>query len=332
MASPNMAFPNVDQFRTQLLERRAKLEEASVSAAASRELGRLMSEVDAALARIEQGTYGLCHECHDPIEIDGLMREPLITLCLDHLTAAQRRDLEEDLTLAVRVQSQLLPQPGLTCAGWETYYRYLPAGAVSGDFCDLIRCEGRPERLFFVVGDVAGKGVAASLLMTHLNAILRTLVPMGMPLTDMVRHANKIFCENTMTAHYATVLCGYASASGEIEMCSAGHCPPLVSRRGQMGPLEVSGLPLGLFCQGGYDSTHLELESGDSVLIYTDGVTEARDRFDFDYGSERLREVFGRFRGAGAEALVSGCLDHLKDYLGGVPRHDDVTLLAIRRQ
>ena len=331
MATPNMAFPNVDQFRTQLLERRAKLEQASV-AAASRELGRLMSEEDAALARIVQGTFGLCQECHDPIEIDRLIRDPLVTLCLDHLSAAQRRDLEEDLTLAVRVQSKLLPQPGLTWAGWETHYHYLPAGAVSGDFCDLIRCEGQPERLFFVVGDVAGKGVAASLLMTHLNAILRTLVPMGMPLIDMVRHANKIFCEDTMTAHYATLLCGYASASGEVELCSAGHCPPLALKHGQVQPVEVSGLPLGLFCQGKYDSASLQLQSGDALLIYTDGVTEARDHFDADYGSERLGEAFGRLGGMGVESLVSGCLDHLEQYLGGAPRHDDVTLLAIRRQ
>ena len=155
-----------------LLDRRAKLEAAARSRA-DRYLHELLEEVDAALGKIDVGTFGLCETCGDPIEADRLRADPLVRFCLDHLDDKERTAHERDLALATEIQSKLLPPADLTVGPWSTHYCYEAAGPVGGDYCELIEGEGGGS-LFFAVGDVAGKGVAASLLMTHLNAIFRS--------------------------------------------------------------------------------------------------------------------------------------------------------------
>ncbi len=125
----------------------------------------LLREVDSALERMAKGSYGLCEECHETIEQDRLLADPLVRYCLDHLTESQRAALQHDLDLASQVQRNLLPQVNLQAGGWDTSYYYAPLGPVSGDYCDLIPSDGQ---LFFVLGDVSGKGVAASMLISSL--------------------------------------------------------------------------------------------------------------------------------------------------------------------
>lgn len=124
-------------FRTQLLDRRAKLELASVLGA-SPDISRLLDEVDAALARIDGGTFGACESCGEPIEADRLLADPLTRFCLDHLSPAEQRALQQDLELASRIQRELLPKRDARFDGWQVAYHYRPAGPVSGDYCDLI--------------------------------------------------------------------------------------------------------------------------------------------------------------------------------------------------
>jgi len=104
------------------------------------------------------GAYGLCHRCHEPIEQDRLLADPLLCYCLDHLSRSQLDALQRDLELASQVQPNLLPQMNLCTSGWETSYHHAPLGTVSGDYCDLIPSDGQ---LFFALGDVSGKGVTA---------------------------------------------------------------------------------------------------------------------------------------------------------------------------
>jgi sigma-B regulation protein RsbU (phosphoserine phosphatase) len=199
--------------RDQLLERRRRLEQAAVAAGETGQVRNLIQEVDAALARIETGSYGLCQVCHEPIEAERLICDPLSRFCLDHLTPSQQRALEGDLQLAARIQRGLLPDPHFHHNAWAVAYHYAPAGIVSGDYCDLIRSE-RGD-LYFILGDVSGKGVAASMLMVHLQAMFRTLIPLGLPLQELVERASRVFCESTLPTHYATLVCGKAAASGE---------------------------------------------------------------------------------------------------------------------
>ena len=165
----------------QLVARRQRLESSARVVGLAGGIAELLSEVDAALARIETGTYGLCESCHDTIEKDRLLADPLVRLCLDHLTEGQRRALEQDLEFAGQLQRGLLPQANLQFGGWAVSYHYRPLGLVSGDYCDLVARENGSTDLFFALGDVSGKGVAASMLMSQLHAIFRTLATTDLP-------------------------------------------------------------------------------------------------------------------------------------------------------
>ena len=127
---------------------------------------------NAALARMDEGTFGTCETCHDSVEKERLLSDPLIRFCLDHLTHEEQRALESDLELAARIQKGLLPPPEMSAAGWQVRYHYEPLGPVSGDYCDVLESD---SGLLFLFGDVSGKGVAASMLMSHLHATFRSL-------------------------------------------------------------------------------------------------------------------------------------------------------------
>lgn len=329
MASTTPA-PIPDPVREELVDRRERLSAAIEHMPERAQLRVLLDEVDTALARLSAGTYGICDTCHDPIEPERLAVNPLLRFCVDHLTEAERRALEQDLELASRIQSKLLPDHRVRTAHWEAYYHYAPAGPVGGDYCDLVAGE-RDGGLFFVLGDASGKGVAASMLTAHLHALFRTLQALDLPLHELVARANRIFCETMLSGHFATLVCGRASPRGTVELANAGHCPPLLLRAGQVKLLEATGLPLGLFCTATYGVREIELAPGDTLLFYTDGLSEARSGDAGEYGTER----FGRFAGArselAAEELVRACLADVAAFTAGVRAADDLTLLALRR-
>src|SRR5260370_13959493 len=137
MAGGGMNTAEQSHLRPELQHRRERLHEALHSPAASASISQLLTDVDTALSRIDQGTFGLCEMCHDTIEAERLLADPLVRFCLDHLTNAEQRALESDLSLAAPNQRALLPKPGLAPAGWDARYHYQPAGMVSGSYCDL---------------------------------------------------------------------------------------------------------------------------------------------------------------------------------------------------
>lgn len=321
-----------DEFiRTRLIDRRRKLESAIARSKGAARLAELLQEVDSALERMEAGSYGLCDVCHESIEKDRIIADPLVRTCLDHLTFEERRALEQDLTLAARIQGLLLPKQNVSIGGWEIYYHYEPAGAVSGDYCDLVSTDGEEGEAFLLLGDVSGKGVAASMLMAHLHAIFRSLITIGLPVERLVERANRIFCESTMSAHFATLVCGKAGKSGELEICNAGHCPPLLLRGGAVASLEATGLPVGMFCSGEYSAKRIRLAAGDTLFLYTDGLSEARSNSDAEYGVERLSALLKNRSALGPQALVDACREDLEAFLAGAPKKDDLTIMVVRR-
>jgi sigma-B regulation protein RsbU (phosphoserine phosphatase) len=295
----------------------------------SSEIPILLKEVDSALKRMDEGTYGLCERCHDPIEQDRLMADPLLEYCLDHLDPTQQRALEQDLSLASQIQNALLPRPQLGLPGWEVSYHYEPLGPVSGDYCDLVTTES--GNLYFIFGDVSGKGVAASMLMARLHAIFRTLISIELPVGQLVTRANRLFCESTLADSYATLVCGQATREGEMQICNAGHCPPLLVRSGQISRLKATGLPIGLFSRGDYSVHSLELAQGDTFVLYTDGLSEARDVSGQEYGDERLLRLIRGGHQLALEALLAACLRDVSSFRAAAPRVDDLALMAIRR-
>lgn len=320
------------ELRDQLLDRRQRLTRAIADLGGADDLTLLLREVDSALQRVASREYRCCDVCGTDIEDHTLRMHPTIRYCLCELSAQQRDALQHDLEMAQRVQLSLLPPPNVEIAGWEAHSRYLPAGPVGGDFCDVVAPATAPRTLYFWLGDVSGKGVAASLGMARLSALLRSLIEQSPPLHELVAGTNRLFSQNLLDTHYATVVCGRADDAGSVEICNAGHCPPLVVRDGIVAPVNSTGYPVGLV--GGdhsYDSCRLQLEPGESLVLYSDGVTETFDGDGRSYGLEGLTSVLARSRQAGPAALAAACLSDLAGFRNSAPQQDDLTILVLRR-
>jgi sigma-B regulation protein RsbU (phosphoserine phosphatase) len=323
-----MATAERTYLRTELEQRRERLHEALHTPAADASLSQLLTAVDTALSRMDQGTFGLCDTCHESIETERLLADPLVRFCLDHLTSAEQRALESDLSLAASIQRALLPKPGLAPTGWDVRYHYQPAGMVSGDYCDLFETDGG---LLFMLGDVSGKGVAASMLMSHLHATFRSLAEAGLPLDRLVQDANRIFCESTLAGQFATLVVGRAAHDGSVEFISAGHLPVLHINGDGATPKDSTGVPLGMFCDTRFPVHRLTLAHGDALFLYTDGLTEARNRAGAEYGLHRIRTLAARHTRMQPAGLISECLQDLLTFREGLKQTDDLTLLAVRR-
>jgi phosphoserine phosphatase RsbU/P len=318
----------IHELRPQIIEKRARLSAVAQSLPAEY-VTELLDEIDSALRRIDNGSYGICEVCHGTIETDRLAQNPLVRFCLDHLNQEQRRAHEQDLELATQIQSRLLPARDISAGNWQTHYRYQPASLVGGDYCEIVpSADGRS--LFFALGDISGKGVAASLLMTHLSAIFRSLLSLDLPLAELLTRANRLFCESTPATHYATLVAGRADAGG-VNLCNAGHCPPLVFRRDATDRMDATGLPLGLFAEARYAIKHIALDPGDSLVLYSDGITEAQDPDGNVYEEDRLT---ASLRGLGLRDVVGMADDVLRDvarFRAAGTQQDDMTLLILRR-
>ncbi|MGA8143849.1 MAG: SpoIIE family protein phosphatase [Candidatus Acidiferrales bacterium] len=343
-----LTMPEVSEpyIREQLAKRREELQ-ATISAAStvvSTEVStapfiELLQEVDTAIQHIHDGTYGTCTVCHGTVERERLIADPLVRVCLDCLTTEERRALEGDLELASVVQRGLLPQKTTRFGDWHIHYEYKPAGMVSGDYCDLIMPRENDGKLVFLLGDVAGKGMAAALLMTHLHAMFRSLANPGdgsrakggMELEQLLGTANRVFCESTFAGQYATLICGRAGQSGEIEIASAGHLPAVMVTREGVKRIHATGLPLGMFATSPYTVQRVRLEPGDSLLLYTDGISEARNAKGAEYGLTRLSSVAGERHGWVPQELLAACMRDVAGHSSGAKQHDDQTLMVIHR-
>src|SRR5215469_10173091 len=181
-----------------------------------------------------------------------------------------------------------------------------------------------------MVGDVSGKGVAASMLMANLHAMFRVLVPTGLPVAELVSRANRIFCESTLPTQYATLVVGKASACGEVEICNGGHPAPFHVSRTSVDPQGSSGLPVGLFADQEFACTKTQFSPGDSLVLYTDGVTEALGADGSEYGAERLGEFLRSANGRGSAELVKACVDDLLSFRASSRKLDDQALMVLK--
>ncbi len=315
--------------RNQLLDRHQKLESALVKFSESDHLRQLLQDVDAALERLDNDIYGLCQVCHEPVEAERLLANPLARFCLDHLSLREQQMLERDLETAARIQAELLPRPDFAFGAWQVARHYEAAGPVSGDFCDLLG-DGDGS-LFFMLGDVSGKGVAAAMLMTQLHATFRSLKSIGLPLTQIVERASRLLCESSLPTQYATLVCGKADAAGAVEICNAGHLPALWLSDREVKTIEATGLPVGVFCEQQFSSHTVRLQPGDTLLLYTDGLSEALDAHGAEYGRERLAKLASAGRTSSPQAMIGACLEDLNAFRGRARKTDDLTIMAVRR-
>jgi sigma-B regulation protein RsbU (phosphoserine phosphatase) len=286
--------------------------------------------MDDALQELQSGTWGICRVCHESIPPPSMDEHPLVSICLECMNEEQRDSLERDLTSAAEVQRALLPPTHLRHDGWEVEYIWEPFGVVSGDHVDLVRPPTETEPLHLLLGDVAGKGIAASLLQSQLHALFRALAPMQITLPDLLERANQLFFEATSPSCFATLTVTRLYSDGRAVFANAGHPRPLLADRRGVRPIEDASLPLGTVGDAVYTDRKIHLRSGDTLFFYTDGLTEAWNGRD-EYGVGRAAAALRRARSLRPRELLASCRRDLDSFIGGAPCGDDLTMVAVRR-
>lgn len=319
---------NLPFLRKQLTERRERLENSAENLTEPVKIYRLLQQIDRTLEKINKGSFGICDVCHDPIEPERLAFDPMISVCLDHMSREQQKALEQDLELAGKVQRGLLPKNDISIDGWQFGYRYHPAGIVSGDFCDFI--EGDDNSFFLILGDVSGKGISASLMMSQLHALIRSFLTFGLPLQEIVRRTNRLFCESILSNNYATMVFAKGSADGVIEFCIAGHNPPILLKDKNFTRIKATGIPVGLFCGSEYDVCRHSMEPGNTVLVYTDGLTESFSGGE-EYGENRLIESYLNSNGDSPGLILEKLFNAHGTFMKSAKPTDDVTAAILKK-
>jgi sigma-B regulation protein RsbU (phosphoserine phosphatase) len=248
--------------------------------------------------------------------------------------AAERRRLEKELALARRIQERLLPDELPDVVGWRLHARNVPSRGVSGDYYTLVlrQVEGAP-RLSVMIADVSGKGMAASLLTASLEALCAGPIEEGQSPEDVCEQVSRRLYVRTPPEKYATALVvDLDPATGRVRYCNAGHNPGLVVRRnGEIERLGTTGPPIGLMPGLSFGGQDAQMESGDLLVLYTDGITEANDPDEEEFGLERLEEVCRETRAQGPDALGEAIGLRLDAFAQGVPYADDRTLVVLQR-
>jgi len=316
----------VGSVREQLLAGRARLAEV-LGERESERMRYLLEEVDDALQRIDHGRFGVCEVCLGTVEDERLRDNPLARVCLDCLTPKQQRALEYDLELAAQIQKGLLPAANTKFEGWQIAHYYQPAGVVSGDYCDVIRENGH---LYFIMADVSGKGVAAAMLASNLRAVFRSLIPLGLSIEEFMIRANRLFRESALPSQYATTVFGRASMAGKLELVNVGHPPVLLAQGAGLRRFESTCHPLGIFSDDVVCTTTAQMAPGDTLVLFTDGISEAANERDEEYGVEAVERLIREQRLGRPDALVQAVRQNLSAFRGHAERVDDETLLAIQ--
>jgi sigma-B regulation protein RsbU (phosphoserine phosphatase) len=183
-----------------------------------------------------------------------------------------------------------------------------------------------------MISDVAGKGLGAALLTTMLQGALSGMT-LGVEPVKVFDHLNSFLCDRAGVGRYATMFFGLLDQDGGLEFVRAGHPSPLLLRRGEVNELCSGGsFPIGLVEQASYKAAHIQLETGDTLFLYTDGVTEAEDRDQNLFGTGRLKEAIGRHQDGSVGELQAGILSAVERFAEGVSQSDDITLLVVRYQ
>lgn len=166
--------------------------------------------------------------------------------------------------------------------------------------------------------------------MAQLHAMFRTLIPFELPLDDLLARASTLLCASSLPAQYATLVTGYLTTDGEVAVGNAGHLPPLIIGPDGDRAIDATGIPIGMFCQSQFSATRLTLGAEDTLLIYTDGLTEARNASGDGYG-RRVTDIARRAVRSRVGDLLDAVVSDQAAFRGDCTNTDDLTLLAIRR-
>ncbi|MGO8986491.1 MAG: PP2C family protein-serine/threonine phosphatase [Terriglobales bacterium] len=261
----------------------------------------------------------------------------LLLLLVLLLELADRVVMKRDLEIAKDIQAWLLPGAPLQIPGYQIAYATRPANTVAGDYYDVILRPGREpgaDRILFVVADVAGKSIPAAMVMATFQASLRTLSTGRGSLHEMVTGVNRYSCSNSQggvrftTAFFAEL----DPATGDVAYINAGHNVPILRKRsGVVERLEAGGIPIGIFQQSPYQVGTTRLESGDWLVIFTDGIVEAENAKREEYGEPELIRLIDRESASTPAEMLQRMLEDLDRFVGNTPQHDDMTCLLLKR-
>ncbi len=243
---------------------------------------------------------------------------------------AQRERLNRELEIAREVQQRLFPQDCPAVRGLDYAGHCRPAQGVGGDYYDFLEIAGGCFGI--AVGDVSGKGIPAALLMASLQASLRGQTISGDPdLAKLMTNINRLIFEASPSNRYATFFYAqYDPATRHLTYVNCGHNPPMVFRDGEVLRLEDGGPVVGLFKPAKYTQASVDLATGDIVVLFTDGISEAMDSADEEWGEERLIEAVQACRDRPAAEMIECLMRDADAFVNGAPQHDDMTILVVK--
>jgi len=240
----------------------------------------------------------------------------------------QRRRLEQEIEIAREIQRALLPRrlcdfPHVDASGIN-----IPCLSIGGDYFDVFAMDD--DRTAFLIADVAGKGHGAALLAAMLRGALLGIT-IGSDPAHVIGHINRFLCEHPEVERYATVFLGILSGDGQIEFVNAGHPSPILLRRGGVSePFTEGSFPVGMMPEATYPAARVQLQPGDTLVLYSDGVTEAMNPGQQLFGAPRLREVLRGKHDVPLDSLQNVVLESVRTFARGAGQADDITLLLVR--
>jgi sigma-B regulation protein RsbU (phosphoserine phosphatase) len=276
-------------------------------------------------------------------ELAGSFNDMAVAVKQGRREAVARERLEKELETARAIQERLLPDEMPVLPGFEVTGASIPCLQVGGDYFDFLDQEN--GLLGVAIGDVSGKGIPAALLMSNLQASLHGQVLHPGQVSGVVERVNELLVKSTDPHMFATFFYGVLDrTAGTFTCTNAGHNPPLLLRAdGALEQLEAGGLPLGMLPDMPFEQDTVRLERGDTLLMYTDGITEAigplpdgtipreEDTVDTMFGEDRLIALLEENRGRSAIEIRDTVLKAVADHTHGVPQSDDITLVVVTR-
>ena len=248
-----------------------------------------------------------------------------------HLQLLEKKAMQRELAIARDVQRGLLPGSLPATPSVELAGVCIPAVGVGGDYYDVLQL-GQSD-LGLVIADVSGKGIPAALLMACLQASVRALFRPGTNTGELTGRLNESLYRSSSGARYATLFAAHFDGGTRVlSYSNAGHHHPVLIRGEKIIRMTDGGVPLGLFEGAGYSESRYQLESGDLLALFTDGIPETPNLNDEEFGERRLLELLVRHRDLPLQQLIDRVLAALSDWSDGVEAHDDTTLLLTRVQ
>jgi len=250
------------------------------------------------------------------------------------VTTREKESIAKELEIAAQIQKKALPREMPVMPGLKIAAKSFPAKAVGGDYYDFVFPD--ENRIGFVIADAAGKGFPGSLYMSTSRSVFRVFSLSESSPAQMLKKTNDYLVnDSSQEGMFITYIFGiYDKRSKKLTYANAGHFPPLLykSVEGQFEAMEQRGLPIGITDEEEYPEETIDFTSGDILVLYTDGVTEARNTQEEMFGVESLRELIQKNTSSSAQELVDKVSDAVTSFIGRAPQHDDITVVIIRAE